>query len=297
MTVQTIRKLAEPKTLIAGALPVLLGSAYAYSRFRRFSLPYLLLLLAAIALIQSGTNMLNDYYDYRRGGDGAEQAEEKALADGSATPKQVLVLICLFAALALGIGVILALRTSFLILLVALAGGLVAFFYSSGPKPISYTPFGELASGCTMGFGITSTVVYIQSGRVSAQTLLMAVPTAIFIASILLTNNLCDLEKDAAAGRRTLPCRIGFEASKRLWVGACVSLPAAAALLTAAGVYPPPALISLLFLLYLPKLARIARFRPSQFRKREFMGLIGKLGAQFHLLLILGLLLQAFYLK
>ncbi len=60
-----------------------------------------------------------------------------------------------------------------------------------------------------MGIGITTTVIYIQSGIFNINTILVAVPTVLFISTILLTNNLSDMEEDRESGRKTLPIMIG----------------------------------------------------------------------------------------
>ncbi|HME91676.1 MAG TPA: hypothetical protein VKE49_09645, partial [Myxococcaceae bacterium] len=59
--IQAIR----PRTLSAGAMPVLLGIALAYGRGVGRALPAIAALLGAL-LIQIGTNLANDYYDFKR---------------------------------------------------------------------------------------------------------------------------------------------------------------------------------------------------------------------------------------
>ena len=51
---------------------------------------------------------------------------------------------------------------------------------------------------------ITITAIYIQSGIFNLYTILVAIPTTLFIGTILLTNNLSDIEEDREAGRKTL---------------------------------------------------------------------------------------------
>lgn len=291
MTIKAVLKLEDVKTLAAGFFPVLYGSVYSLSTYRKFNSGYMIALTVAIALIQASTNMFNDYMDYRRGTDGNDKAEEKVLVSGELSPKQILALIFVFLSVALVIGVAIARETSWIILLIGLAGAAVAFTYSSGPKPISYTPFGEAAAGITMGFGITSTVVFIQAGYFYWQGILMALPSVIYIAYIMFTNNLCDLEKDKAAGRRTLPGLLGFQTAKRIWLLCCPLLISLTVLFIFIGAFPLWNLITLLLLVNYRSLADIRRLEQAQFHKGRMMGFIGKIGAQYHLLMIFGLIL------
>jgi len=289
---RSLIKLIDVKTLTAGFMPVMLGTAYSLYAYDEASALFFVLLAIALALVQSSTNMLNDLFDYRRGADGEGTEDEKSLVNGEISPRGVLCIIGVFLVTASLIGLLIASQTSYAILLVAAAGGAVLVLYSAGPRPIAYTPFGELASGLTMGACLTMTVIFVQSGAVSWQTFLASVPTTVYISTILLTNNLCDLDKDAKAGRRTLPVLLGFDNAKRLWVLYNALYVAVAALLVVAGVFPIPALLVLLMLLNLSKGRSVWEAHPGDLAKGRMMALIGKMGVEFHVLLVAGLLVS-----
>ena len=63
---------ARPRTLPAAVTPVLVGSALAWSDGEFALFPALAALLCAL-LIQVGTNLANDYFDYVKGADIAER--------------------------------------------------------------------------------------------------------------------------------------------------------------------------------------------------------------------------------
>jgi 1,4-dihydroxy-2-naphthoate octaprenyltransferase len=291
MRIEAIIKIIDVKTFPAALLPVLLGSIYSLYAYGKMNSLLMLMLAVALLLIQASTNMLNDFFDYRRGIDSTEKADEKALVSGELTPHQVLILVATFVLVALIIGTIIAYQTNWTILFVAAAGAAVAVLYSSGPKPISYTPFGEAAAGITMGIGITSTVVYIQSAHFTWHSILMAFPTAVFIAYIMFTNNLCDLDKDKSAGRSTLPGLLGYEAAKSIWLLCCLVLVLMTVLLIIIGVYPVWDLLTSLILLNYRTLIHVGRYKREQFQKRKMMGIIGKLGVQYLFLTVIGLLI------
>ncbi len=104
MGFKTIIKLMDIKTLVAGLIPVILGSVYSKYAFGKLNALYVILLAIAMILIQSATNMINDYFDYKRGADSNKSGDEKALVSGEITSKQVLFIIILYQFIALMIG-------------------------------------------------------------------------------------------------------------------------------------------------------------------------------------------------
>lgn len=292
MNYRTIIKLMDIKTLVAGIVPVLLGSIYSKYAFKKFNIGYAVLLVVAMILIQSATNMINDYFDYKRGADSNKSGDEKALISGEVTPKQVLFIIFSYQFIAFVIGVFIASQTSYYILLVAIIGGLVSILYAFGPIPISYTPIGEIVSGVTMGIGITSTVIYIQSGIFNINVILVAVPTALFIGTILLTNNLSDIEEDREAGRKTLPIIIGRKSTEKLWIFNVIMLLVLTFGLVLIHIYPSIVLLTVIVLFPYKLVYKFLSYEKSINTKDRSMGLIGHVGLKYHLGIIIGLLIE-----
>lgn len=290
MRFKTLLKLIELKTLVAGVLPVLLGSVYAWYAFDQMSVMYFVLLTLAMMLVQSATNMTNDYYDYINGADGIEKQDEKALVSDDVSPKQVLMLTFAFRILALFIGIFIGSRTSYAILLVAIAGDLVATLYATGPLPISHTPFGEIVSGITMGIGITTTTIYIHSGVVDASTVLVAVPTALFVGTILLSNNLSDIKEDIEAGRKTLPILIGVQRSEKLWLFNVMMILVLTIALTWMKLYPAVLLLFVALLYPYKAIRQFSTYAKNRKSKGRTMGLIGQIGVKYHIAVIAGLI-------
>lgn len=292
MNFKSIIKLMDIKTLLAGSLPVILGSVYAKYAFGKINIMYLVLLLVAMILIQSATNMINDYFDYKRGADNEKSGEEKALVSGEIKPKQVLIIIIIFKLIAFIIGIFIAGETSYYILLVAVLGDLISISYAFGPYPISYTPIGEVVSGVTMGIGITTTVIFIQSGIFNLNTVLVAIPTSLFIGTILLSNNLSDIAEDKAAGRKTLPILIGLRNSEKLWAFNVIMLPVSTIILGIIHIYPVVVLVIVAILFPYKSIFKFLAYDKSAHTKGKTMGLIGQVGLKYHLALIIGLLIS-----
>lgn len=295
MSFRTIIKLMDIKTLVAGTVPVVLGTVYSRYAFGKFNIIYLILLLISMILIQSATNMINDYFDFKSGADSKEKGNEKALVNGEVTPKQVLGIIRVYQFIAFLIGIFIASQTSYYILLVAAIGEIISILYACGPLPISYTPIGEIVSGVTMGIGITTTVIYIHSGIFNLNTVLIAVPTAVFIGTILLSNNLSDIEEDRKTGRRTLPILIGIKSSEKLWIFNVIMLLVLTFILMIIGIYPIIVLVAVILLFPYRSISNFLSYDKSISTKGKTMGLIGQVGLKYHLAVIIGLLISIMF--
>jgi len=291
MSFKSIIKLMDIKTLVAGLVPVILGSIYSKYAFGKLNIFYLILLVIAMILIQSATNMINDYFDFKSGADSKKSGDEKALVSGEITPKQVLFTILLYQLIAFMIGILIASQTSYYILLVAVIGGIISISYAFGPIPISYTPIGEIVSGVTMGIGITTTVIYIQSGIFNLNTILVAIPTALFIGTILLTNNLSDIEEDREVGRKTLPIVIGIKNAEKLWIFNVIMLLVLTFGLVLIHIYPIVVLVPIILVYPYKSIRSFLSYEKSINTKGRSMGLIGQVGLKYHLAVVIGLLI------
>jgi 1,4-dihydroxy-2-naphthoate octaprenyltransferase len=280
------------KTLVAGTIPVILGSIYSFYAFKKFNIIYFILLIFAMMFIQSSTNMINDYFDFKRGADNEKSGDEKALISGEITPKQVVFIIFIYELIAFIIGIFIASQTSYYILLVAAVGGIVSILYAFGPLPISYTPIGEVVSGITMGIGITTTVIYIHSGVFNLNTVLVAVPTVIFIGTILLSNNLSDLEEDKVVGRKTLPIIIGIKNAEKLWILNVIGLLVLTVVLVVIHIYPIVVLAPVILFFPYKSISNFLSYDKNVHTKGRTMGLIGQVGLKYHLAVIAGLLIS-----
>lgn len=292
MSFKSIIKLMDIKTLVAGTIPVILGSIYSFYAFKKFNILYFILLIFAMILIQSSTNMINDYFDFKRGADNGKSGNEKALISGEITPKQVLFIIVIYELIASIIGIFIASQTSYYILLVAVVGGIVSILYAFGPLPISYTPIGEIVSGATMGIGITTTVIYIHSGVFTLNTVLVAVPTALFIGTILLSNNLSDLQEDRLVGRKTLPIIIGVKNAEKLWIFNVIGLLVLTAALVVMNIYPVVVLAPVIVFFPYKSISNFLSYDKNVHTKGRTMGLIGQVGLKYHITVIAGLLIS-----
>ena len=85
----------------------------------------------------------------------------------------------------------------------------IGYFYTGGPIPIAYTPFGELTSGFFMGVVIIQIAFFIQAEVITSESILVSIPVSILIGTIMLANNIRDLDGDEKNGRKTLAILLG----------------------------------------------------------------------------------------
>lgn len=295
MTLKKILKIIDLKTLIASLIPVLYGTTYAWYKYDRIDYSLIVPLLVSMLMIQSATNMINDCSDYMSGADQRHvRIDEKILVSGELSVKQLAKLAIGFLIIAFIIGIYIASKSSYGILIVGLLGVTIALLYSMGPLPISYTPIGELVSGVTMGIGISSTVIYVVSGVVSLETILVALPPTLFIASILLSNNLSDIEVDKASGRRTLPILIGVTKSEYLWQANVLGIIFLSMIFVLLGIYPIGVILWMLPLFSYKNFKRFSTYEKNVQTKEITMKIIAVIGVRLHIGIVLGLILTKF---
>ena len=205
--------LAAPHTWPAAIMPTLIAVAAA-SVTGPVSVTMSLALLVIVVLMQSSVNTFNDYYDYVKGSDSAEDnvdPSDAVLVYNNIDPKSALRLAVGFLAVAFLLGIYAIVKAGFAPLVIAIVGALFVVLYSAGKSPISYLPLGEVVSGVVMGGLIPLAVYQVLTGILDFKMLLIAVPTIIGVGLIMFTNNTCDIERDIPSGRKTLPVLLGRE--------------------------------------------------------------------------------------
>lgn len=201
--------LTRPHTLTASFIPVFVGTAsvllFADIRWGMF-----FLMLIATVLIQSATNMFNEYYDFKRGLDSHESVGiAGAIVRNGMSPRLVLTIALIFYGIAAVIGIIITINTSWWILVVGAISMAIGYLYTGGPVPISWTPFGEIFAGLFMGTIIIMITFFIHTGTLHVFPLLMSIPVAITIGLLNMANNIRDRKKDKESGRKTFVILVG----------------------------------------------------------------------------------------
>lgn len=212
--------LAAPHTWAASMCPALFGIVY--SALKGWPLHPLrsIALFVTCVLFQSAVNTLNDYADYVKGTDTADdnvEEHDSVLVYGNIAPKRVLALGTGYLGAGAVLGLIASYGAGYVPVAVGIVGGAVVALYSAGPIPISYLPAGELVSGFVMGGLIPLGITAVASRGFRPEVLIYSIPFILGIALIMMSNNGCDIEKDIRAGRHTFPAAIGRERTAKLF--------------------------------------------------------------------------------
>ena len=226
---------ARPKTLSGALVPVITGAALAFVTAHG-EIPFLLhgrapiaALLCALfaALMQIASNFINDLIDYRRGADGNDRlGPERACAQGWITPRAMtrgIVGILVLAALT-GLALATLLLCALPIPPLTLLAGLVLTGATCMAGAFLYTThLSRLALGDVLVFvffGIVPVVgtFFALTGRFTATAFLLGIGVGAMVDTLLVVNNLRDIDNDRRVGKRTLIVLIGRPAGHRLYL-------------------------------------------------------------------------------
>ena len=239
----------RPRTLTAGAAPVVAGTGFAAADGVFAQLPALAALVGAL-LIQIATNLANDYYDFKKGSDTGERlGPVRVTQAGILPPDTVFRGMVLTLVLAFLVGVYLVWVAGWPVAVIGLVSMLMGVWYTGGPYPLSYNGLGDVFVFVFFGLVATATTYYVQAGFWSPGAILAGAGLGAMSTAMLVVNNLRDRETDGAAGKRTLAVRFG----DRFTVVQYFACLAAAAAVSLAGVaameWSPLTLLSLAGLL------------------------------------------------
>lgn len=234
MTLKSFLHYVELRTKVASVLPFLLGTLYALWGYHRLDPVNLLLMLTSLICIDMATTASNHYTDFLKAvhQSGYNYERHNTLVRDGLNLKTAFRTIVILVTVGTAAGLLLVLRTDWVVLGIGALSFLVGLMYSWGPVPLSRTPLGEAVSGFFMGFVIVFLSIYIHVFSLGWVTVsfsgyrlladvnlyeilrifIVSLPLVCGISNIMLSNNLCDLEEDRINGRHTLPIMIG-----RVW--------------------------------------------------------------------------------
>ena len=235
----------RPRTLLVAFSPVLVGATLGFARTGAIDLLAAALALAAAVLVQVISNMQNDVGYTVRGGDssGTRTGLPRATANGWLSVRHVRAGIVVAAVVATALGLALVAYRGWPVLAIGVASLVAALAYMGGPKPIAYTPFGELTVFVFFGLVAVIGTDWVLTDSVGPVTVLAAVAIGALAAAALAVNNHRDIAHDRLVGRRTFAVVFGDRASRGLYglllLGPFALLPVMALLAGAAALLLP----------------------------------------------------------
>jgi 1,4-dihydroxy-2-naphthoate octaprenyltransferase len=282
---------ARPRTLTATYVPLGLAAVIALEHgvFRLFEF---VLALIGVLFLQIAANLINEYFDFKRGADELKVAGQgMTIKNQVLTPQDVLRGAIITVAAGVAIGLFLLVQSGPLLFWIGLGGVLVVITYTAGPFPLAYNGLGELAVFIFMGPVMVLGAYYVMAHRVDWVPVIAALPIAFTVAAILHANNIRDIDADRVVNKRTLAVRFGLAFARKEYVFLIGAAYAALVVLILMGGMPWTTLLAFITLPEANRLIQIVRTSTDSQKLHMAQGRTAKLHGQFGFLIVIGWLI------
>lgn len=216
-------RIIRPQTLFASLCPVLVALLTQVEVIRW---PIASVTIVCALALQVLSNLINDYYDFRRGTDKQGRVGfRRALAEGDVTERQMLAACFITLGICVLTGLYLVWKGGLVILCIGLTALLFAWLYTATSKSLSYLGIADIFVFLYYGVIAAAGTYYLQSGGFSLSVFYAGGVCGLISMCVLLINNLRDIEDDRAVGKRTLPVRFGRKAGLGLMLVVVLLMP------------------------------------------------------------------------
>jgi len=194
--------------------------------------------LAGTLCLHAATNLGNDYFDFKAGvdapGSPSVRARHHPLVERTLSPRQILTGAVAFWCAAAVIAAILSIFRGWPLAALTAAGILAGYFYTAGPLRLKARALGELTAFIMWGPLMVLGAFFVQRETFagSRHALLLSTIQGLWVAQVLLVNNVRDVEADSALRVHTPATLLGRKPA----VALAAALAAGAYLLVAAAV-------------------------------------------------------------
>jgi 1,4-dihydroxy-2-naphthoate octaprenyltransferase len=241
-------KATRPRVFTATYVPIFLAGAVALQIGVFRIVPFLLALIGTLAL-QTGANLVNEYFDYVRGADELKQAGQgMTIKHNILSPREVLIGAVVTIVVGSLIGIYLVSQSGSLLWIIGIVGVFTAITYTAGPFPLAYNGLGELTAGVVFGPLVVIGAYYVMDTNISFNLVLISLPIGFMVAAILHANNIRDYEADKAVNKRTTTVLFGLSFAKKEYAVLVFGAYVGVGLLVIFNIAPPLALLALLTL-------------------------------------------------
>lgn len=226
----------EIRTKIASFFPMMIGFLWTAYYFKGFNWLNSIIFFIAATIFDMTVTAINNTLDYHKAVNEDYKQEENVIGKYGLNFRTMVMIVFVLLAISIILSLLLVGLTDPLLLVI---GGLMYFIgviYTFGPLPISRTPYGEIFSSLTMGFGITFLAVYMTAYEqlLASQWIdrtvqvhigwfdiimifWFSLPQVFLTANIMLANNTRDLDTDITNHRWTLVYYIGRDQAVKLY--------------------------------------------------------------------------------
>ncbi len=236
----------RPGFFTAAIMPVLVGTAWGASVHGALDVVSALMFLIGFVLGQAAGNVINDVCDDLSGNDALNEDRISPFTGGSRTIQDnrlsrramarfACVLLCGCAATGLYLVPVHGLE----VLVYGFALAIILLAYHLPPLRLNHRGMAEVVVGLMFGVFPVGMAAWLQSGTVDLPVLLLSLPVTLWIANVLLINEVPDLKADRAVNKVTLAVLVGARGALRVhMVVTSMALAILAGLSLVAGLLP-----------------------------------------------------------
>jgi 1,4-dihydroxy-2-naphthoate octaprenyltransferase len=206
------------KFLLASLIASAIGISFAFWKHSSFDLNYALLTMAGVFSLHASIDLLNDYWDYKRGID--KVVKRTKFSGGSGvipenilSPQSVYKAAMLLLIIGISIGGYFTLLRGPLVAVILVFAVLAIFFYSS--KIVNFG-LAELFVGIK-GALIVIGSFYVQTSFIEFPVIFLGIIVGLLSSSVLLINSFPDYNADRLGGRRTAVIILGKKRSYKIF--------------------------------------------------------------------------------
>ena len=226
---------ARPISLPQSMLPALTAVALSAGT-GNFSWIAAVVCVIGIMFAHLGMNLLDDWFDYHKGsGEARKKAANEGfrgrmtkypyLVSGEATPRQLLVAVCVFLGIAALMGCIVLAIRGWMILWWMIAGFIIGYSYSGGPLKLGFRGLGELVIFVMFGPLMMTGVYYAITGVLTPKIAWLSVSVGLLVTNIVYTHSVLDAVPDRKMGKFTMAHLMGSDKGMLILSGVLNILP------------------------------------------------------------------------
>ena len=204
--------------LLASVIAVTNGLAIAYWKYAAIDPLYAILTYIGVVFLHASVDLLNDYWDHKRGIDSATKRTKFSggtgvLPENLLTPRAVYIAGMIFLVLGASIGAYFVAIRGITIAVILSFAVVAIYFYSTR---IVNAGLGELFVAIK-GAMIVLGTLYVQNAVLEPTALYVGAIVGILSATVLFINSFPDYEADKSKGRRTLVIMLGRKTASAIF--------------------------------------------------------------------------------
>lgn len=207
--------LVKLNALLASIFPIIIGILFNIYKFNNINLLYTFIYVLTVISIDLIVIIMDTMDDYKtaKSFNFYDILKDNPIEIYNLPIKNVKQIIHILIIMVILLGLYLVIKIGILLFIIGILGLLTAIGYS---KFLHNFPIGEFLSGFFMGFLIPFTLIYVNNCKSNFlnfnnifSILLVTLPEVLWIANILLANNICDIKYDRITNRITYPIYVG----------------------------------------------------------------------------------------